>query len=240
MIRCIRRKIRDYFSCLSRTRDGNNNRNIVHVRPEYREELRHNIQVRPEDSEESEELRHNIQVRPEESEELRHNIQVRPEDSEELRHNIQVRPEDSEELRHNIQVISENYYSEDSEYSEYSEELRHNILFPIYCPRRRRSGRRRRSRRRRQRREKATIRGILKINTDDIGDYLEVKEMGVYTKDDVNILCSICLEEIDYLNDIRFIQPCCDQVYHIDCIGKWVKENQSCPICKNTLLVYSE
>ena len=64
--------------------------------------------------------------------------------------------------------------------------------------------------------------------------------MGVYTKDDVNILCSICLEKIDYLNDIRFIQPCCDQVYHIDCIGKWVKENQSCPICKNTLLVYSE
>jgi hypothetical protein len=122
-------------------------------------------------------------------------------------------------------------------------ELRRNVLFPLNYPVYIvRNGRR-------QRMEKTDIIGILKINLDNIDDInintdieaaLEVKEMGVYTKDDVNILCSICLEEIDYLNDIRFIQPCCGQVYHLDCIGKWVKENQNCPICKHPLLVFTE
>lgn len=101
--------------------------------------------------------------------------------------------------------------------------------------------------RRLRRKKKTSILGILKINIDNIEnidvntnveDMLELKEMGVYTKDDVNILCSICLEEIDYMNDIRFIQPCCGQVYHLDCIGKWVKENQTCPICKHPLFVF--
>jgi hypothetical protein len=118
-------------------------------------------------------------------------------------------------------------------------ELRRNVLFPlnypVYIVRNRRH----------QRKGKTAIVGILKINLDidinaDIEEALEVKEMGVYTKDDVNILCSICLDKIDYMNDIRFIQPCCGQVYHLDCIGKWVKENQTCPICKHPLLVFTE
>jgi len=118
-------------------------------------------------------------------------------------------------------------------------ELRRNVLFslnyPDYIVRNRRH----------QREEKTAIIGILKLNLDidinaDIEEALEVKEMGVYTKDDVNILCSICFEKIDYMNDIRFIQPCCGQVYHLDCIGKWVKENQTCPICKHPLLVFTE
>jgi|TARA_B100001971_G_scaffold4812_1_gene3941 hypothetical protein len=157
MIRRIGRRIQRYFSCLSGTRDGSDDDNIVHIRPE----------------------------------------------------------------------------------SENRVELRRNVLFPVYIVR---NGRR-------QRKEKTAITGILKINIDNIENIdvntnieeaLEVKEMGVYTKDDVNILCSICLEKIDYMNDIRFIQPCCGQVYHLDCIGKWVKENQTCPICKNPLLVFME
>ena len=115
-------------------------------------------------------------------------------------------------------------------------ELRRDILFPlnypVYIVRNRRH----------QRKGKTAIVGILKINGDieNIEEALEVKEMGVYTKDDVNISCSICLEKIDYMNNIRFIQPCCGQVYHLDCIGRWVKENQTCPICKHPLLVFME
>jgi len=63
---------------------------------------------------------------------------------------------------------------------------------------------------------------------------IEIKEIGISTKIDVN--CSICLEKIDYLNNIQYIEPCCEQVYHLHCIGKWVKENNSCPICKSLLL----
>lgn len=126
-------------------------------------------------------------------------------------------------------------------------EVRRNVLFPVNYPVYFfRNGRR-------ERRKTTTIIGILKINMNNIENIdidndndinietaLELKEMGVYTKDDVNILCSICLEKIDYMNNIRFIQPCCGQVYHLDCIGKWVRENQSCPICKNPLLLFTE
>ena len=103
--------------------------------------------------------------------------------------------------------------------------------------------------RRRGNKNKKSIAGIIKIlNMDDILDdndmtldeldsMIEVKEIGVYTKDDINISCTICLEKIDYMNNINFIEPCCGQVYHSHCITKWVEESQCCPICKNPLLV---
>ena len=80
-----------------------------------------------------------------------------------------------------------------------------------------------------------TMLGIIKLQDND---ELEIFEIGVYDKNKCDINCLICLEKIDYTKDIRFIQGCCRQVYHIECIHKWVLENHNCPTCKKMLLIY--
>lgn len=84
--------------------------------------------------------------------------------------------------------------------------------------------------------------GLIKIKDDDS---IEIFEIGVYDncleeeeEKEHNINCLICLEKIDYTKDIRFIQGCCRQVYHIECIHKWVIDNNTCPTCKETVLIY--
>lgn len=44
-------------------------------------------------------------------------------------------------------------------------------------------------------------------------------------------ICSICLEEIDLLNVI-FITKC-GHVFHRKCIDVWLKQHESCPLCRN-------
>ena len=45
--------------------------------------------------------------------------------------------------------------------------------------------------------------GLVKILPDS--DFVKIVEIGVHDKDAWNIECSICLENIDYEEDIRFI-----------------------------------
>ena len=94
-----------------------------------------------------------------------------------------------------------------------------------------------------------TIREIAKEHCKKVEktyvDSIEIFEIGVYDnyleeeeEKEHNINCLICLEKIDYTKDIRFIQGCCRQVYHIECIHKWVIDNNTCPTCKETVLIY--
>jgi hypothetical protein len=80
-----------------------------------------------------------------------------------------------------------------------------------------------------------TMLGLIHVKDNDDTDIFEI---GVYDKDECDINCLICLDKIDYTKDIRFIQGCCRQVYHIECIHKWVLDNHTCPTCKDTLLIY--
>ncbi len=45
--------------------------------------------------------------------------------------------------------------------------------------------------------------------------------------------CPICIEKFK-LNEKRTILPCFHD-FHSDCINKWLKENNTCPICKKIL-----
>jgi len=45
--------------------------------------------------------------------------------------------------------------------------------------------------------------------------------------------CSICME-IYKLNEIVFELPCV-HIYHKECIKKWLKSNNTCPICRYEL-----
>ena len=44
--------------------------------------------------------------------------------------------------------------------------------------------------------------------------------------------CMICLENLNQDIEISF---CCKQKYHYNCIHKWVKTHNSCPICRKIL-----
>ena len=53
-------------------------------------------------------------------------------------------------------------------------------------------------------------------------------------------ICVICLEGI---TEQRCELDSCEHIYHLDCIKKWVKENEnSCPCCKATVktLIYGD
>jgi hypothetical protein len=48
--------------------------------------------------------------------------------------------------------------------------------------------------------------------------------------DKINNMCSICLEE--YIDDRKMSRLKCDHIYHKECIMKWIKNNNECPLCR--------
>ena len=50
--------------------------------------------------------------------------------------------------------------------------------------------------------------------------------------------CTICLE--DYVNGDNSIALPCIHIFHANCIKTWLKENNSCPICKNEIKYENE
>lgn len=49
--------------------------------------------------------------------------------------------------------------------------------------------------------------------------------------------CPICLEPIEYY-DLK-LQKCCNKYFHIKCIHQWLKNKNSCPLCRSEYLVLS-
>ena len=45
--------------------------------------------------------------------------------------------------------------------------------------------------------------------------------------------CSICLDEIKCLSKTV---PCCKKKFHKKCIYTWLKTNNSCPLCRKTII----
>jgi len=56
-----------------------------------------------------------------------------------------------------------------------------------------------------------------------------------YRVDESEILCSICLEEMDEEEGNIFTVPACSHTFHIDCIAKWQKTSLKCPCCRGPL-----
>ena len=51
----------------------------------------------------------------------------------------------------------------------------------------------------------------------------------------LEVLYSICLEEMDEEEGNMFKVPACSHTYHIDCIAKWKKTSRKCPCCRGAL-----
>lgn len=46
--------------------------------------------------------------------------------------------------------------------------------------------------------------------------------------------CSICLET--YRDNDKLCKLKCEHLYHKKCIGKWMKQSNLCPLCKDEIL----
>ena len=46
--------------------------------------------------------------------------------------------------------------------------------------------------------------------------------------------CDVCLLSLNKYSEI-FICKGCEHYFHYDCISKWIKRNQSCPICRHSI-----
>lgn len=57
----------------------------------------------------------------------------------------------------------------------------------------------------------------------DLNNYLETKN--------TNDNCPICLENIQ----ITYILKC-SHIFHTNCLEKWTKDNNSCPLCRKELI----
>lgn len=51
----------------------------------------------------------------------------------------------------------------------------------------------------------------------------------------VDTCCSICLCEMDSTSVVRKLR--CNHLFHADCIDPWLISNQTCPLCKDDVLV---
>ena len=62
----------------------------------------------------------------------------------------------------------------------------------------------------------------------------------INSQDDRLINCTICLERM-YINDTQYIFATdCDHYFHTKCIVKWLKDNNTCPICRNKVTINLE
>jgi len=46
--------------------------------------------------------------------------------------------------------------------------------------------------------------------------------------------CSVCLNQICKREKVRIL-PLCNHRYHADCIGVWLKNNTTCPLCRSKI-----
>jgi len=74
------------------------------------------------------------------------------------------------------------------------------------------------------------------VMTNIIPRYIIIKNIKIkeYTlNENKNDRCSICLEDYsigDILNELI-----CNHFYHKNCINKWIKSNNNCPICRSSI-----
>ncbi|WRX34800.1 zinc finger protein [Theobroma cacao] len=48
--------------------------------------------------------------------------------------------------------------------------------------------------------------------------------------------CAICLSEFEEKECVKTI-PCCEHVFHVECIDTWLTSHVSCPVCRGTRLL---
>ena len=84
--------------------------------------------------------------------------------------------------------------------------------------------------------KKCNISNNLLETTAEISDNLINSSVSiVYTYNNDNIECSICLKDIEKGNLIR--QNSCSHIYHKECLDDWFKIKHICPNCNLDIII---
>jgi len=75
------------------------------------------------------------------------------------------------------------------------------------------------------------------MKDEDIKKIVEIKYHKPSMKE--TIMCSICQSDFENNDKIKKLNPC-HHMYHSDCINHWLKNEKTCPICKQVIQVWSK
>lgn len=71
-------------------------------------------------------------------------------------------------------------------------------------------------------------------NLEDAITDVTVESMLSSNDMDLDIKCSICLDELcDRSNDKQIVKTTCNHYFHRSCITTWLREHRNCPLCQN-------
>uniref|UniRef100_A0A0E0LA48 RING-type E3 ubiquitin transferase n=1 Tax=Oryza punctata TaxID=4537 RepID=A0A0E0LA48_ORYPU len=48
---------------------------------------------------------------------------------------------------------------------------------------------------------------------------------------ETTLVCAVCLEQLRH-GELCSEVPACRHVFHMDCVGSWMKKSDSCPLCR--------
>lgn len=60
----------------------------------------------------------------------------------------------------------------------------------------------------------------------------------IFTSDEDNS-CTICLSDYKK-NEVLRLLPGCGHAFHVACIGRWLRQHSTCPVCRISLRIFSE
>lgn len=63
----------------------------------------------------------------------------------------------------------------------------------------------------------------------DIANKNVYEEGQICSSEDIDEICSICIENVNSEKEIRKVK--CGHMFHIGCIDKWTQTNKTCPNC---------
>ena len=72
-----------------------------------------------------------------------------------------------------------------------------------------------------------------------IKKYRNLKSITITSDDEENLLndCPICLEQ--YIKKDKIIELSCNHIFHKKCIKEWIKDNNTCPQCRENIEIKS-
>ena len=81
-----------------------------------------------------------------------------------------------------------------------------------------------------------SIYNILKGCYKDCNDKYKLHKLSIHTVKDSLLLdeCSICLE--GYIKKDKIVRLNCNHVFHVTCVLPWLKNNNSCPQCRENII----
>ena len=70
--------------------------------------------------------------------------------------------------------------------------------------------------------------------------YYFLRKRNYKNKNKYNTGCTICLEDFEKKEEIFTLLSCKKHYFHQDCFSKWLKVNQSCPLCRAEPILYAK